>query len=327
MRLYFCSSVRRMISVGWAVSTSSMRRPQTASIERVGRQPAARSRGSASSIDAGCGRRRARAIGAAAADAVVLLGDVGQIEEVREARATGSAASTGIARSSPASVSKSSSPAAVRALRERAHPLDPLEQRLALVAAQRVAQQLAEQPHVVAKRLVRIAVIAPRANRYRAIVPAETRHRCAAIHHAMHDAHTHSAVVAAEGHLIDSHILTAIFDTVIERGGAFEVLHFEIGRTNDDFSRISLKVSAPSAAALRRLVEDLIPLGCRSGRGEGRAAARRRPRRLRAGRLLLHDQPADAVRVGGHWIDVERQRMDAVVVLEAAAPSAGSCAT
>ena len=78
----------------------------------------------------------------------------------------------------------------------------------------------------------------------------------------MQDTRAHSAVVGAEGHLIDSNILNAIFDKVIERGGAFEVLTFAIGRTNDELSRISLKVSAPTAAGLRRLVEDLMQLGC-----------------------------------------------------------------
>jgi len=76
------------------------------------------------------------------------------------------------------------------------------------------------------------------------------------------DTQPHNAIVAAEGHLIDSQLLNAIFDTVIERGGAFEVLHFEIGRTNQDFSRLTLKVSTPSAPALATLLETLIPLGC-----------------------------------------------------------------
>src|SRR4029453_7008607 len=75
-------------------------------------------------------------------------------------------------------------------------------------------------------------------------------------------AHTHTAVVGAEGHLIDSQLLNAIFDIVIERGGAFEVLQFDIGKTNDDYSSITLKVSAGSAPALQRLVEELMPLGC-----------------------------------------------------------------
>src|SRR5206468_12147176 len=71
-----------------------------------------------------------------------------------------------------------------------------------------------------------------------------------------------SATVVAQGHLIDSQLLTGIFDTVIERGGAFEVLAFDIGRTNEEFSRLTLKVSAADDAALVALVEALIPFGC-----------------------------------------------------------------
>ena len=99
-------------------------------------------------------------------------------------------------------------------------------------------------------------------------------------------------VVEAEGHLIDSQILNTIFDTVIERGGQFEVLHFEIGRTNDDFSRLKLKVSAPTEEALQRLLEELMPLGCRAVEEQDALLQRRRPRRRGAGRLLLDDEPA-----------------------------------
>jgi arginine dihydrolase len=133
----------------------------------------------------------------------------------------------------------------------------------------------------------------------------------------MQDTHTaHSAVVGAEGHLIDSNILNAIFDKVIERGGAFEVLEFSIGRTNEDFSRISLRVSAPTEPVLQRLVEDLMQLGCN-------------PVQQRDALVRAADRdgcvPDDFysttnmrthVRVGGQWIEVERQRMDAVIVLE-----------
>ncbi len=55
-RLYLCCSVRRMISVGCAVITSSTRRPQMASNSASGETPVPSSRGSASSIDASCGR-------------------------------------------------------------------------------------------------------------------------------------------------------------------------------------------------------------------------------------------------------------------------------
>ena len=72
----------------------------------------------------------------------------------------------------------------------------------------------------------------------------------------------YSEVVQAEGHLIDSNLLNVIFDKVIERGGAFEVQSFTIGRTNHDMSRLRLKVTADSEGALRHLLEDLVPFGC-----------------------------------------------------------------
>lgn len=132
----------------------------------------------------------------------------------------------------------------------------------------------------------------------------------------MQDAHAHTAVVGAEGHLIDSNILNAIFDKVIERGGSFEVLNFAIGRTNDEFSRISLKVSAATPAGLQRLVEDLMQLGCNPVQ-EKDALVRSADRDgcvpddfYSTTNMRTH------VRIGGRWVEVERQRMDAVIVLE-----------
>jgi lysine-ketoglutarate reductase/saccharopine dehydrogenase-like protein (TIGR00300 family) len=132
----------------------------------------------------------------------------------------------------------------------------------------------------------------------------------------MQETPLHAAVVQAQGHLIDSQLLNTIFDTVIERGGQFEVLHFEIGKTNDEFSRLKLKVSAPTGDTLRRLVEELIPLGCHAVEEQDATL-----------RLVEQDGavPDDFysttnmrtdVRVNGRWVQVARQRMDAVIVVE-----------
>ena len=126
----------------------------------------------------------------------------------------------------------------------------------------------------------------------------------------------HAAVVAAEGHLIDSELLKSIFDKVIERGAAFEVQHFSIGRTNEEYSRLTLKVTAGTALALESLLEELMPLGCHPVEQQDA--------------LLLTADAAGAVpddfysttnqrthvRVGGRWLEVEQQRMDAVVVID-----------
>lgn len=125
-----------------------------------------------------------------------------------------------------------------------------------------------------------------------------------------------SAVVAAEGHLIDSQLLTAIFDAVIERGGAFEVLQFDIGRTNTDFSTLTLQVSAPSEPALAALLEALMPLGCHPA-AEQDALVRVADRdRCAPDDFYSTTNQRTAVRVEGRWITVDRQRMDAAVVVE-----------
>ena len=54
-----------------------------------------------------------------------------------------------------------------------------------------------------------------------------------------------SEVVEAEGHLIDSQLMNAMFDTVVRHDAAFEVLEFRIGRTNDEPSFVSMRVTSP----------------------------------------------------------------------------------
>ena len=71
-----------------------------------------------------------------------------------------------------------------------------------------------------------------------------------------------SEVVEASGHLIDSGILNGIFDTVIRHEATFEVLRFSIGRTNAEPSLLSMRVTASTDEDLRKVVENLVPLGC-----------------------------------------------------------------
>ena len=69
-------------------------------------------------------------------------------------------------------------------------------------------------------------------------------------------------VVEAHGHLIDSHIMERIFDTVVEFQGRFDVEDFNIGRTNGDPSHLRLRVEAPGARQMEQMLEALISLGC-----------------------------------------------------------------
>ena len=126
------------------------------------------------------------------------------------------------------------------------------------------------------------------------------------------------AIVTAEGHLVDSQLLNSIFDRVIERGADFEVQHFDLGRTNDDFSKLTLKITSADPAALAGLLEDLVPFGCHAI-GEQDALVRAVDRDGCAPEdFYSSTNQRTQVRAGGKWIDVERQRMDAAIVVSGA---------
>jgi lysine-ketoglutarate reductase/saccharopine dehydrogenase-like protein (TIGR00300 family) len=125
----------------------------------------------------------------------------------------------------------------------------------------------------------------------------------------------HSEVVEAEGHLIDSQILNAVFDTVVRRDATFDVLRFTIGRSNDEPSSIVMRISAPSQEMLHEVLEELVALGCRL------ADAHDAVLRPAEGDGCVPDDfysttnHRTLVRHGGQWIPVARQRMDAVIVI------------
>ncbi len=122
-------------------------------------------------------------------------------------------------------------------------------------------------------------------------------------------------VVEAEGHLIDSHIMENIFDKVVEFHSRFEVQQFRIGRTNSDPSYLRLKVEAPDGPSLERLLESLLELGC-APVDTGDAALREVERdRCAPEDFYSTTNHRTYVRNGSKWLEVENQRMDAMIVV------------
>jgi lysine-ketoglutarate reductase/saccharopine dehydrogenase-like protein (TIGR00300 family) len=125
----------------------------------------------------------------------------------------------------------------------------------------------------------------------------------------------HDAILEARGHLVDSQILPRILDRVIACGAEFEVLAFELGRTNDEPSRLRLAVRAPSVEVLERALGQLVELGCTEA---DLTDARLEP--AEADRVVPDDFYSTTnhrtfVRLAGRWTEVARQRMDAVVAV------------
>jgi hypothetical protein len=127
-------------------------------------------------------------------------------------------------------------------------------------------------------------------------------------------------VVEAEGHLIDSHIMEQIFDTVIEHHGRFEVEHFHIGRTNAEPSRLRLRIEAPDRASFDKMLSQLHTLGCAPVEEQDARFARVERDRCAPEDFYSTTNHRTLIRRGGQWHEVQNQRMDAVIVWEGGKP-------
>jgi lysine-ketoglutarate reductase/saccharopine dehydrogenase-like protein (TIGR00300 family) len=124
-----------------------------------------------------------------------------------------------------------------------------------------------------------------------------------------------SETVEAEGHLIDSGVLSGMMDKIIEVKGSYEILSFDIGRTNDDASVIRIRVTAADAAALADLLQQLTTYGCHAVKEHDAVVKPAEKDRCVPDDFYSTTNHRTHVRVDGQWVEVERQRMDAVIVV------------
>jgi len=122
--------------------------------------------------------------------------------------------------------------------------------------------------------------------------------------------------VEARGHLVDSHVMEQMFDTIVAHEGAFEVEEFQIGRTNVDQSYLRMRVEAPNEEAMTKLLHDLIGLGCGTVGLESATLTIAEQDRCAPEDFYSTTNHRTQVRLNGRWVDVERQRMDAVIVVK-----------
>jgi hypothetical protein len=121
-----------------------------------------------------------------------------------------------------------------------------------------------------------------------------------------------SDTIEAEGHLIDSGLLTAIFDKIIEFKASYEILTFNIGRTNDEPSRIEMRINASDTEVLDELLQQLTVFGCHPKRERDAPCPRKRT--CVPDDFYSTTNHRTHVRLGGRWVEVEQQRMDAVII-------------
>jgi len=67
----------------------------------------------------------------------------------------------------------------------------------------------------------------------------------------------YSQEVEVSGHLIDSMILTKIFDKIMNRGGEFEILELTVGKKKKDSSYVKLLVTGKNSGHLEEITDDI----------------------------------------------------------------------
>jgi lysine-ketoglutarate reductase/saccharopine dehydrogenase-like protein (TIGR00300 family) len=125
----------------------------------------------------------------------------------------------------------------------------------------------------------------------------------------------YAEIVEAEGHLVDSQILSKVMDRVIELGAVYEVVDFRLGRTNDEFSHLKLRVIAPSRETLEKTLEELVELGCYLAKTEEAVLKPAPFDKVVPEDFYSTTNHRTLVRHGGLWLEVAKQRMDAVIIV------------
>ncbi len=128
-----------------------------------------------------------------------------------------------------------------------------------------------------------------------------------------------SESVTLEGHIIDSDILRKVFNRIVEEGGAFEVLDFRVGKTNEEPSFARLSVQAGDPHVLDRVLEAISYLGAVAIVGDASFAP------AEADGILPDEFYSSTnfetwVRIDGRWLEAIDQKMDCAIVLRDGTP-------
>ncbi|NJL01716.1 MAG: TIGR00300 family protein [Spirulinaceae cyanobacterium SM2_1_0] len=133
-----------------------------------------------------------------------------------------------------------------------------------------------------------------------------------------------SKTIQLQGHLLDSGLMNRALDSIVENGGSFKVLNFDLGTERQSTSQAEVRVSAPSHTVMEDIMRQLIDLGAADLPAETHDAA-----------LEAVPQPGVApdefyvttiypteVRLNGRWVRVQDQRMDGAIAVTQTADGA-----
>ena len=122
--------------------------------------------------------------------------------------------------------------------------------------------------------------------------------------------------IEVKGHLIDSMILTRIFDSIMDLQGDFQVLEFTVGKKKGDPSYARLLVKGKSKEHLESLLEQVFRAGAQPVLVQETKLEPAPKDMVMPDNFYSTTNNATEVYHGGHWIEVENMMMDKCIVVD-----------
>ncbi len=126
-----------------------------------------------------------------------------------------------------------------------------------------------------------------------------------------------SRTLQLQGHLLDSGLMNRALDLIVENGGSFKVLHFELGTERQSTSTAEVRVSAPDHEVMEDIMRQLIDLGAVDLPEDVRDATLEPILQAGVGPddfYVTTIYPTE-VRLNGRWVRVQNQRMDGAIAV------------
>ncbi|RKX79054.1 MAG: TIGR00300 family protein [Spirochaetes bacterium] len=124
----------------------------------------------------------------------------------------------------------------------------------------------------------------------------------------------------AQGHLIDSGILSSILNLIIAENGDYYIVNFEMGKTHKEPSRLEIELICKTADQLASLTDKLIQQGCYEKKAPEAVLKEAPEDRCAPEDFYSTTNHITDVFINGQWRRVAKQRMDGVIVVTADGP-------
>jgi lysine-ketoglutarate reductase/saccharopine dehydrogenase-like protein (TIGR00300 family) len=125
-----------------------------------------------------------------------------------------------------------------------------------------------------------------------------------------------SQEIELKGHIIDSGIMTQLFDRVMDMGGDFEILVFDIGKKKTDPSYARLRITASGKEKLLSILSELHRLGARPPDVKDVYLVPAESDRVVPKGFYTTSNNPTQVKYNGEWIPVEPIEMDFLIVVD-----------